>query len=164
MNKLVSKIRKKQDELILMVNSTFDSIIMDISQLKKDDIEEVNEYELTYPITNTAGFKSKKVIAVILKGERVIAPTWKTVVKIVLNDALLDEKRKKKLSNLCDKLLGRKRTRLSSTDEGMRSPLKLGEGLYVETHYDTETLMNLLLQILNEISYDYNDIKIAIKN
>ena len=46
----------------------------------------------------------------------------------------------------------------------MRSPLKLCDELYIETHYDTETLMKLLLEILDSISYDYNDIKVVIKN
>ena len=71
---------------------------------------------------------------------------------------------KQKLYELNDKLLGRKRTRLSKTPDDMRKPLELCENLYIETHYDTETLMNLLLQILNDIEYDYRDIKVAIKN
>ena len=46
----------------------------------------------------------------------------------------------------------------------MKSPLKISENIYIETHYDTESLMKLLIQVLNEISYDYNNIKIVIKN
>ena len=65
---------------------------------------------------------------------------------------------------LRDKILGRKRTRVSSSNVTMRSPLKLNEKLYIETHYDTETLMNFLIQILSEIHYDYNNIEIVIKN
>jgi len=164
MNNIVSEIRKKQDEVILMVNSAFDEIVKKVSQLSVSDIKEYNDYEITYPISNTSGFKSKKVIAVILNNQRIIAPTWKTVVQIILSDAIQDEEKKKRLYSLCDKLLGRKRKRLSSNYEDMRSPLKVDKNLYIETHYDTETLMNLLLQVLNEISYDYSSIKIAIKN
>ena len=65
---------------------------------------------------------------------------------------------------LRDKLLGRVRKRLSKTDEDMRSPLKINDNLFIETHYDTETLIKLLLEILEEISYDYNDIQVVIKN
>lgn len=46
----------------------------------------------------------------------------------------------------------------------MRSLLKLNEKLYIETHYDTETLMNFMIQILSKIYYDYNKIEIVIKN
>ena len=71
---------------------------------------------------------------------------------------------KKRVLDLRDKILGRKRSRLSYKSENMRSPLKLYDELYIETNYDAETLMNLLIQILEEISYNYNSIQIIIKN
>ena len=164
MNNLVEQIRKKQDEIILMVNSSFDEIIKEVSKMDHLPNKEPNEYELIYPLTNTAGFKGKKVIGVIIGEERKIAPTWKKVVEIILKKAIQDKKTEDKLANLCDKLLGRKRTRISSTDKDMKSPLKISENIYIETHYDTESLMKLLIQVLNEISYEYNNIKIVIKN
>lgn len=164
MKNIIDEIRKKQDEIIVMINSTFDSIISEISKCDNCTISEDTEYEAIYPITNTTGLKGKKVIAVILNNKRIISPTWKNVVKIILEDAIKDEIKLKKLNNLCDKLLGRKRIRLSNTPVDMRSPLKLADNIYVETHYDTETLMNFLLQILNEISYDYSLVKVVIKN
>ena len=164
MNSIINNIRKKQDEIILMINSAFDEIVYEVSHINPANIDEKNEYEISYPLTNTAGFKSKKVIAVILRNERIITPTWKKAVEAILKDAIKDAEKKNKLYNLCDRLLGRKRTRVSSNPDDMRSPLELDKDLYVETHDDTETLMNLLLQILNEISYDYSTIKIVIKN
>lgn len=71
---------------------------------------------------------------------------------------------KNKVEALSDKLLGRVRRRLSSTANQMRNPVEICEGLYIETHYDIVMLMNLLLQILNEIGYDYSKINIIIKN
>jgi len=164
MNNIIDEIRKKQDEMIVMVNSTFEEIIRKVLQISTSDICEENEYDAVYPLTNTAGFKGKKVIAVIINGEREIVPTWKIAVQKILEEVLKDREKKLKMYQLCDKLLGRKRTRLSSSPTGMRSPLELREDLYVETHYDTETLMNLLLQILNEISYDYSKVQIVVKN
>jgi len=164
MDNIINDIRKRQDEIIVMINSTFDEIIREVARLNNCDVIEINEYEVKHPLTNTAGFKSKKVIAVIMNGERIIAPTWKNVVKIILSDALKNEEKRNKLYHLRDRILGRSRTRLSSNDSEMRSPLKLDNDLYVETHYDTETLMNLLIQILNQISYDYSGIQIVIKS
>ena len=164
MNNIIKEIRKKQNELIVMVNSTFDEIVKKVSLLDESVVREDNEYEVINPITNISGFKGKKVIAIILDGRRITTRTWKTVVETILTNAIQDEIKKKKLENLCDRLLGRTRTRLSTVPENMRSPLKIDEKIYVETHYDTETLMNLLLQILNEISYDYSNVKIVIKN
>ena len=46
----------------------------------------------------------------------------------------------------------------------MRSPVKIDEALYVETHYDAETLMRILTtRILNMVDYDYSGVRIAIK-
>lgn len=163
-NSLISDIRKRQDELIVMINATFESIIKEVSQLNMTSSKKPSEYELIYPITNITGFKGTKVIACIMGNKRTITPTWKSVVKLILEDALQDDVMKKKLYDLRDKLLGRSRTRFSATSEDMRSPVKLTEDLYIETHYDTETLMRLLLNILDAISYDYSKINIAIKN
>ena len=163
MKSVISDIRKKQDELIMMINGTFDSIIKEIQNIDFSTVDEKNEFELIFPITNTTGFKGKKVIAVILNGERVITPTWRKVVEFILKDAISDKSKLNKLNNLRDRLLGRVRTRVSSKKDEMRSPLKLKEDLFVEVHYDTETLMNFLLQILDEIGYDYGAINIVIK-
>ena len=162
-NKIIAEIRKKQDELIVMINTTFDQIVNDVSKLKNINNAN-NQYELIYPLTNAGGFKGKKVIAVIINNKRYIAATWKTAVKIILEDALSDKQTKKKIMDLRDIILGRTRNRLSKSSTGMRSPIELDKNLYIETHYDTESLIKLLLEILNDVSYDFSNIRIVIKN
>lgn len=164
MNEIVRKIRKKQEELTTMINTAFDEIIKEVERISDYEVEENNNYDTTYPLTNAAGLKGKKIIAVIINEERYISPTWKNAVKIILDDVIKDNVKKKKLFSLREKILGRKRVILSSKLDDMRSPLELANNLYIETHYDTETLVKLLLQILNQIEYDYSNIKIVIKN
>lgn len=164
MNEIVRKIRKKQEELTTMINTAFDEIIKEVERISDYEVEENNNYDTTYPLTNAAGLKGKKIIAVIINEERYISPTWKNAVKIILDDVIKDNVKKKKLFSLREKILGRKRVILSSKLDDMRSPLELANNLYIETHYDTETLVKLLLQILNQIDYDYSNIKIVIKN
>ena len=161
---LVRKIRKKQEELTTMINTAFDEIIKEMERISDYEVEENNNYDTTYPLTNAAGLKGKKIIAVIINEERYISPTWKNAVKIILDDVIKDSVKKKKLFSLREKILGRKRVILSSKLTDMRSPLELANNLYIETHYDTETLVKILLQILNQIEYDYSNIKIVIKN
>lgn len=160
----IKMIREKQNQLVTMINTTFDEIVKEVElvQTTKKNYEE--EYESLYPLTNTTGFKGKKVIAVKIGERRIITSTWKIAVATILQEVLKDETMKKRIMILRDKLLGRVRKRISETPESMRSPLKLCEDLYIETHYDTETLMNLLLQVLDEIKYNYNHIQIVIKN
>lgn len=161
---LINEIRENQNQLILMINTTFDELVKKVEKMQRGEENDEMEYEITYPITNTSVFKGKKPIAVKIQNKRVITPTWKKVVETILKEVLEDEQMKNKIFGLRDVLLGRVRTRVSKKKNQMRSPLKLCDELYIETHYDTETLMNLLLEILNSISYDYNNIKVVIKN
>lgn len=162
---LITSIREKQNQLVMMINSTFDELVEEISQIDKfgNDKDYESAYELSYSLVPTNRFKGKKPIAVIMNGEKNIIPTWKMAVSYILQEVVKDEKMYKRVLYLRDKLLGRVRTRISSVPDDMRSPLKISEELYIETHYDTETLLNLLVQILNEIKYDYTNIKIIIK-
>ena len=161
---LINEIRENQNQLILMINTTFDELVKKVEKIQRGEENDEMEYEITYPITNTSVFKGKKPIAVKIQNKRVITPTWKKVVETILKEVLEDEQMKNKIFGLRDVLLGWVRTRVSKKKDKMRSPLKLCDELYIETHYDTETLMNLLLEILDSISYDYNNIKVVIKN
>ena len=161
---IINEIREKQNQLILMINTTFDELVRKVENLPLEDNENETEFQSIYPITSTAVFKGKKPIAVKIGNQRIIALTWKKVVENILQTILKDERMKRKMLNLRDILLGRVRTRVSKNSDNMRSPLKLCDELYIETHYETETLMNLLLEILNKISYDYNNIQVVIKS
>lgn len=161
---IINDIREKQNQLIVMVNATFDELVRKVEEIQAEGNENEIEYESVYPITNTTGFKGKKPIAVKIAAERMTAPTWKIVVEKILKEVLKEKEMEDRLMALRDKILGRKRTRVSASSSTMRSPLKINEKLYIETHYDTETLMNFLIQILSEIHYDYNNIEVVIKN
>ena len=161
---MIKEIREKQNQLIVMINTMFDELVRNVENLKMEGNNKSTVYESIYPITNTTGFKGKKPIAVEIGNIRKTTPTWKVVVETILKEVLKDSNMRDRMFNLRDKLLGRKGKRLSKDEDGMHSPLKLENGLYIEMHYDTETLMNLLLQILTEISYDYNNIRVVIKN
>ena len=53
---------------------------------------------------------------------------------------------------------------LGSEEGKMRSPVKIDEALYVETHYDAETLMRILTtRILDAVDYDYSGVQIAVQ-
>lgn len=164
MMNIINDIREKQNQLIVMINTVFDEIVKEVEQLTLEENMTITEYESVYPVTNSTGFKGRKPIAVIIEGKRMTTPTWKKVVENVLIEVIKEEKMKKKIFDLRDILLGRIRTRLSRKSDNMRSPIKLCDNLYIETHYDTETLIKLLIEILSEISYDYNKIKVVVKS
>lgn len=66
--------------------------------------------------------------------------------------------------DLRGKVQGRNRVLIGNETRKMHSPVKIDEALYVETHYDTETLLKILTtRILDEVGYDYRKIKISVR-
>ena len=124
-------------------------------------------YENTYSLNAELSiFKGKKPTGVIFAGgKRVDVPTWKKAVEEILKDCNSDRGRHQKLMALRGKVQGRDRVLLGSENKTMRSPLKIADDLYVETHYDTETLLRIVTtRILSAVAYDYSEIRIAVRN
>jgi hypothetical protein len=155
----VTKIRKIQSNLIAYINESFDEILLAVEEYPNN--VENEEYERVYSIMNTSALKGKKSIAVTINGNRIICPTWKRVFYEVLAECNKSLDNHRKLMGLRNKYLGTKRIIISDKPGNMKSPLKIDESLYIETHYDTKSLMDLLLRILNDLKYDYTNIIIA---
>jgi len=117
-----------------------------------------------YPLSYYSGFfKGMKPTSVIFGGKKVPAYTWRMVVKEVMSRCNADPENHKNLMKLRNNLSGRTRAFLSSSRKSMRNPLEVEKGLYLETHYDTETLLRILLhRVLDSIHYDYSDIYVTI--
>jgi hypothetical protein len=97
--------------------------------------------------------------------ERVVAHTWKAVFMLIILRCNADAEKHKTLMALRNKILGRARTLLSDSSQEMFRPLEIDKNLYAETHYDTATLLRILLhRILDEVGFDYSDISVAVKN
>lgn len=124
-------------------------------------------YESIYPLSVNPGiFKGKKPTGVLFGEDgRVDVGTWKVVFREILQRCNEDPEKHVALMNLRGKISGRERVFLARESDGMRSPLKLSENLYVETHYDTETLLRIMTtRILDAVGYDYSGISVAIRN
>ena len=124
-------------------------------------------FETICPLhSGTAMFKGKKPTGVLFgESDRVDVGTWKKVFREILRRCNADPEKHVSLMNLRGRISGRERILLSKDPDGMRSPLKVADNLYVETHYDTETLLRLLMvRILDAVGYDYRHISVAIRN
>ena len=124
-------------------------------------------FETIFPLhSSTAMFKGKKPTGVLFGGsDRVDVGTWKKVFREILRRCNADPEKHVALMNLRGRISGRERILLSKEPDGMRSPLKVADNLYVETHYDTETLLRILMvRILDAVGYNYRHISVAIRN
>lgn len=138
-----------------------------VEEEENDDLGLAERYESIYPLCMEPGFfKGKTAVAVIFPdGVRVEAPTWKKLVEIILKRCNGDVGKHKALMELRNRIQGRSRKLLGSGSAGMRSPVKIDKGLYMEAHYDTESLLRIMkTRILDAVNYDYRNIQVAIRN
>lgn len=166
---MVLELQELREELIREIDEKIEKMIV---QLKKEECilaqkqNKMKNYESIYSLNAGTGFyKGKKPIAIIFEdGRRVECPTWKKVMEEILKDCCTDKVKHQALMDLRGKILGRNRVLVGSETGKMRGPVKIDEALYVETHYDTETLLRILTtRILEAVDYDYSKIQIAIQ-
>ena len=107
-------------------------------------------------------FVGTKPTAILFGEERKGVKSWREVAHIILKQCY-DENRDS-LMNLRNKVIGRVRVILSDTPDGMRRPMKIVDDMYMETHYGSQTLMYILVElILKYTKFDYSNIQIQFK-
>lgn len=109
------------------------------------------------PLSSAASrCKGTRPVAVVLPGgEKVVTSTWKNVAAAILKDCDADPQCHAKLMELRGRVPGKVRQLLSGTPDGMGSPLKINDGLYLESKFDTQALLdNLTQKILRRVGYD----------
>lgn len=155
--KLLEDTRRERHEL---VNRAIDSLYGIRQEVTVDEKENILLFS-TYP----AFFKSKKPVSVLFPdGREVMTKTWKQVVVTLLQDCNSDELMHKHLSEISGKVFGRDRTIIGKDTTGMDAPLRVDDGIYFESKFDTESLLKVLTErVLNVVGYDYTGIYIKLK-
>ena len=124
---------------------------------------------MSYPTERTCSlyihphyFVGTKPTAVLFGEERIDVKTWREVAYVVLkrcNDECGDV-----LMTLRNKVSGKVRMIFADSPNGMRRPLKIADEMYLESHYGSQTLMYILVDlILKYTGFDYSNIKIILK-
>jgi len=134
-------------------------------------IENISGIKDSFPIENKfsiciepAFFKGTKPSAVCFGKERIEVKKWNEVYTLVLEKCVADKLNYYKLLSLRNKILGRERILVSDSPKRLKRPFKLGEDLFVEIKYASDTLMHILInRILDELDFDYSDIFVELK-
>ena len=155
--KLLEDTRRERHEL---VDRAIDSLYGIRQEVTVDEKENILLFS-TYP----AFFKSKKPVSVLFPdGREVMTKTWKQVAVTLLQDCNSDELMHKHLSEISGKVFGRDRTIIGKDTTGMVAPLRVDDGIYFESKFDTESLLKVLMErVLNVVGYDYTGIYIKLK-
>lgn len=110
-------------------------------------------------------FKGRRPISVSFPdGRTVMTKTWKQVASAILTDCNSDPVMHTRLLSISGKVFGRDRVLLGDK-EGMDVPVKIDEGIYLETKFDTESLLYVLKdRILKPVGYDCGGISIQCRD
>ena len=157
---LLSKLETLRAEMHRSVDTRVDRSIQHILRGGVLDIAP------TFPLTaNPAIFKGEKPESILLPdGREIKTPTWKTAVLTIMQDCNEDPVMHAHLMGLRGKVLGRQRAILAASPEKMHAPLEIGKDLYMESYYDTATLLYVLKnRVLDAIGYDYSGICVRLQ-
>lgn len=162
----VQDVRSVRNQVIREIDAVFLEMIQKIENpCAAMDIGGDEGYDSIYPLTFNAGeFKGTKPTALLFGEERIPVYTWRMVFQKIMERCNADADKHKALLDLRSRISGRTRAILSDSPDGMRSSLKIDKKLYAEMHYDTGTLLHILLhRILDPVKYDYSDIYVAVR-
>ena len=138
------------------------------ASIAEADSESVTENvrERIYPLaTPSYLFVGRKPIAILFGDERVTVKSWKDVYTTILKRCNDDPIHHETLMNLRGKIAGKCRIFLSDSPTGMKSPIRIDEDMYVESHYGSATLIHILtVRILKPVRFDYSKISVVLKD
>lgn len=82
---------------------------------------------------------------------------------LIVNDCIANLQMHEKLLDLRETISGRSRSMLSSLPNGLDRPLKIDEGLYLESYFDKQSLLGVATNhVLGVERYDYYNVRIAL--
>jgi len=162
----ISEVKAAQAYLEKEVRKTFEDLLKRLQSTEEQSESIGKRGETVYPLSaDPSIFKGTTPTCVLFGTERAIAHTWKNVFKLLILECNKNAVHHKTLMDLRNKILGRDRILLSDNPLGMRRPFQIDKKMFAETHYDTESLMRILLhRILDEVGFDYSNISVAVRN
>ena len=114
--------------------------------------------------TAPSRFKGSKPTAVIFPdGRRLEVTKWKAAVTAILQGCVDTPPYGDRLMAIRGKVMGRRRTILGASPQGMDAPLEITPDLFMESKFDTESLLYALTKlVLDPVGYDYGGIRIQL--
>ena len=160
------RLEEARVQLLAIVNTSIDSLIDRINNGEPltDSDGGSSAAETVYPLSTTpALFKGTKPTAVYFGEEKVEVKTWRKAYTLILQRCADIPEKRDKLMSLRGRISGRSRFFLSGKPDGMDTPIKIAEGLYVESYFDTEFLLRILTtEFLDIVRFNYSDISVSV--
>lgn len=122
--------------------------------------------EREYPLdTADATFKGKKPLSIHFSdGREHQVKSWTEVATIVLQDCITNPYASSRMYEMAGSYSGRKRIILDRTPERMDVPIYIAPDLYFEGKFDTQSLIYMLKQIMDQCGYDHSGITLTVRD
>lgn len=165
---LIAQIENARRQMHELIDQEYDNFLLRLNseEILSTDCKPVY-LQRTLPLYSSPSmFKRQKPVSITFDDGRTIAvPTWKTAVTEIMKECNSDPVMHARLMDIREKVMGKQRTILSASPDGMDVPLKIDDELYMEGKYDAETMIYVATErVLRAIGYDYSNIKITIRD
>ena len=163
---VLSEVERCRAQLHQLIDDRLDAFML---QITCGDLSEYIQDEAVRAIplvSAPARCKGMKPMAVVLPdGSMVETSTWKKAAAAILRNCDANPRCHEQLMEIRGRVNGNFRRLLAKNPNGMDAPLKITEGLYLESKFDTQALLdNLTQKILRRVGYDCNMIAILYRN
>lgn len=112
-----------------------------------------------------ATFKGKKPVSIhFADGWEHQVKSWKEVAAILLQDCLSKPHASSRMYEMAGSFSGKKRIILDRTPEKMDVPIYIAPDLYFEGKFDTQSLIYMLKQIMDQCGYDHSGITLTVRD
>ena len=156
-------VEKIREELHETVDREIDNFLLRLEN--GELLESKSGLEREIPLSAMpAYFKGKKPVAVLYPdGAEAAAPTWKKAAVHLLQHCAEEPEMLERLKEMQGKVFGRNRLLFGSDGNGMDSPLEFYPGMFLESKFDTETLLKVITKrIFDAVGYDYGGIRLRV--
>lgn len=112
-----------------------------------------------------ATFKGKKPVSIHFSdGWEHQVKSWKEVAAILLQDCISKPYASSRMYEMAGSFSGKKRIILDRTPKKMDVPIYIAPDLYFEGKFDTQSLIYMLKQIMDQCGYDHSGITLTVRD
>jgi len=166
MNKdtILSELEEVREYLLSVVITGIDALKARIENGESISADDISSIERVYPLNIVpALFKGTKPTAIYFGEEKVEVKTWRKTYTLILQRCVANPENHAILMGLRNRINGKDRTFLSDKPDRMNVPIKISDGLFAESYFDTEWLVRVLTtELLDAVRYDYSRISVAV--
>lgn len=163
LNKYLREIDKWNEETILKRANILKDTALKIWVYPSTDFVLPRSTENVYSLSDDQSFTGEKVQSYIFQEREITVKSWRDFYQSICL-ALYDSDSNKFKSFLDDdEFQMKKRKMISSKESDLKVPLKISDNIYLESHLNTNAILNMVRLVLKKYNIDEEDISLYLR-